>query len=62
MNDTLTPTVSVQGTPEEFKILINLLDLVVKSHGLPVAESALVWAKRITEAANRVTDNSPGPF
>lgn len=53
------PIVSIQGTPGEFQILINLLDLAVKSHGLPVAESALVWAKRITDGVNTANKASP---
>lgn len=42
---------SVSGTPEEWQVLINLLDVAVKSAGTPAAKAVVVWTERIQKAA-----------
>ena len=39
-------------TEEESRVLINLLDVAVKSAGLQAAESSLHFVRKIQEAAN----------
>ena len=43
---------TIQLTEEESRVLINLLDVSVKSVGLQAAESALHFVRKINEAAN----------
>lgn len=42
--------IAVSGTPEEWQVLINLLDVANKATGLKSANACLVWAERITKA------------
>ena len=48
---------SIEFTDQELNILIQLLDIAVKSQGLSVAEAAVVLARKVGEVA----DNSPEP-
>ena len=43
---------TLELTDEESRVLINLLDVSVKSAGLQAAESALHFVRKINEAAN----------
>lgn len=50
--------IAVSGTPEEWQVLINLLDVANKAAGLKSANACLVWAERITKA-NESNPQSP---
>jgi hypothetical protein len=43
--------INVEFTENEATVLMNLIDIAVKSAGLPAAEAALHFSKKIQEAA-----------
>ena len=42
---------NIELTNEEAQVLMNLIDIAVKSAGLPAAEAALHFSKKIKDAA-----------
>jgi hypothetical protein len=46
---------TIDLTNEEATVLMNLIDLAVKSAGLPAAEAALHFSKKIKDAAEAKT-------
>lgn len=56
----------VSGTAEEWQVLINLLDVAVKSAGTPAAKAVVIWTERIQKAADdsinpKQTEVPPAP-
>lgn len=51
--------IAVSGTPDEWQVLVNLLDVANKACGLKAANACLVWAERITKAANDANTQPP---
>lgn len=54
MNDSI---ISVTGPVADWQVLINLLDVAVKSAGIPAAKAVVVWTERIQKevAASQAT-------
>lgn len=45
-------TFDVSGKPEEWQVLINLINSAVKHEGLPAASAGALWAQRIQKASD----------
>ena len=45
---------TIELTTEEAQVLLNLIDVAVKAAGLPAAEAALHFSKKINEASKTV--------
>lgn len=58
---------SVSGTPEEWQVLVNLINSAVKHEGLPAAAAGALWAQRIQKEVNdsiatKQTEVPPAPI
>lgn len=51
--------IAVSGTPEEWQVLVNLIDAAVKAIGLDAAKAGVVWSERIVKAVNEANTQSP---
>lgn len=49
----------IELTNEEAQVLLNLIDIAVKSAGLPAAEAAMHFAKKLKDAAEAKTNVEP---
>ena len=52
---------NIELTTEEANVLINLIDVAVKSAGLQAAEAGLLFTKKIQEAAKITELVTPAP-
>lgn len=51
--------IAVSGTAEEWQVLVNLVNVAVKTLGLDGAKAGVVWSERIVKAANEANTESP---
>ena len=52
---------NIELNNEEAQVLLNLIDVAVKAAGLPAAEAALHFSKKINEAAKPVEKTALPP-